>query len=207
MLGDMTFSAAQRNKLAQLLIELGPDAPTLCDGWETKDMAAHLWIRENRVDAAAGMFISKLENRLENLTQETLSRNYEDVVKEWAAGPPRWLKGIDTKMNTMEHFIHYEDVRRANGMTEPQPLSDAANKQLYSALKMLASSALRKSASPVVLHPRGFDRIVTADKKGISANGGDVIRVSGEVGELLLWASGRDVADITINGDASKVAR
>src|SRR5690625_8039236 len=85
MLGDMTFSAAQRNKLAQLLIELGPDAPTLCEGWETKDMAAHLWIRKNRVDAAAGMFISKLENRLENLTQETLSRNYEDVVNEWAA--------------------------------------------------------------------------------------------------------------------------
>ena len=63
MLGDMTFSAAQRNKLAQLLIELGPDAPTLCEGLETKDMAAHLWIREHRVDAAAGMFISKLDNR------------------------------------------------------------------------------------------------------------------------------------------------
>ena len=59
MLGDMTFSNAQRSQLAALLIDLGPNSPTLCEGWETKDLAAHLWIRENRIDAAGGMFISR----------------------------------------------------------------------------------------------------------------------------------------------------
>ena len=207
MLGDMTFSAAQRNKLKELFLHLGPNAPTLCEGWETKDLAAHLWIRENRVDAAAGMFISQLQPRLEHLTEETLARDYEAVVQEWAAGPPRWFKAGDAKMNTMEHFIHHEDVRRANGMTDPQPLSEAANRQLYAALKLLSSSKLRKSQSPVVLYPRGFDRIIVADKKGVSENGSDVTRISGEVGELLLWVSGRDAVDIAIDGDVSKVSR
>lgn len=34
----------------------GPDAPTLCEGWFTRDLAAHLWIREHRLDAAVGMY-------------------------------------------------------------------------------------------------------------------------------------------------------
>lgn len=207
MLGDMTFSNAQRSQLAALLIDLGPNSPTLCEGWETKDLAAHLWIRENRIDAAGGMFISKLEPRLEDLTQKTLERDYEEVVKEWAAGPPKPVKFIDKQMNTSENFIHHEDVRRANGRTTPQPLSQEAQKQLYGSLKMMAPMMLKKSHSPVVLHPRGFDRIVAADKKGVARNGSDVIRVSGEVGELLLWASGRDVVDVTINGDESKIVR
>lgn len=207
MLGAMTFATAQRNQLADLLLELGPEAPTLCEGWETKDMAAHLWIRENRVDAAGGMFIEKLEDRLEDVTEETLDRDYEEVVEAWRQGPPKLLKPFDTKMNTAENFIHHEDVRRANGKTTPQPLSQAAEKQLFGALKMMAPMLLKKSEAPVVLHPRGFDRVIAADRKGVAKNGGDVVRVSGAVGELLLWAYGRDVVDVTINGDAEKVSR
>src|SRR5699024_11859706 len=82
--------------------------------------------------------------------------------------------------------IHHEGARRAYRMTDPTPLSEAANRQLYAALKLLSSSKLRKSQSPVVLYPRGFDRIIVADKKGVSENGSDVTRISGEVGELLL---------------------
>ena len=207
MLGDMTFSSAQRSQLAKLLLDLGPDAPTLCEGWATKDLAAHLWIRENRVDAAGGMFISKLEPRLEQLTNETLERDYEEVVNQWASGPPRVIKLIDSQMNTTEHFIHHEDVRRANGRTDPQPLSQVAEKQLFSSLKMLAPMLLKKSSSPVVLFPRGFDRIVAADKKGVARNGSDVVRVSRDVGELVLWAYGRDVVNLTIAGDESKITR
>ena len=35
--------------------------------------------------------------------------------------------------------------------------------------------------------------------------GDRVVRVSGEVGELLLWAYGRDVVQVTINGDESAI--
>src|SRR5699024_9321863 len=141
--------------------------------------------RENRRAAAGGMVVPQLESRMEDLKEHTLDRDYEDVVNRWSAGPPRQHKPFEVKMNTMKNFIHHEDVRRANGMTDPQPLSQAAQKQLYSSLKMIAPLSLKKSKSPVVLHPRGFDRIVAADKRGVARNGSDVVRVSGEVGELL----------------------
>ncbi|WP_461013210.1 maleylpyruvate isomerase N-terminal domain-containing protein, partial [Trueperella pyogenes] len=51
----MSFSSDERRRLADLLLAKGPDAPTLCEGWFTRDLAAHLWIREHRLDAAVGM--------------------------------------------------------------------------------------------------------------------------------------------------------
>ena len=37
----------ERRQLCDLLEQLGPDAPTLCEGWTTSDMAAHLVLREH----------------------------------------------------------------------------------------------------------------------------------------------------------------
>src|SRR5262249_52743320 len=44
--GAMFFDAVERAELCDLLDELGPDAPTLLDGWTTRDLAAHLVLRE-----------------------------------------------------------------------------------------------------------------------------------------------------------------
>ena len=38
----MTYAQDERAALAALLDETGPDGPTLCEGWQTRDMAAHL---------------------------------------------------------------------------------------------------------------------------------------------------------------------
>ena len=38
----------------------GPDAPTLCEGWTTRDLAAHLVIRERRLDATPGILVPQL---------------------------------------------------------------------------------------------------------------------------------------------------
>lgn len=40
------FDAAERSHLSDLLDELGPEAPTLLAPWTTRDMAAHLVLRE-----------------------------------------------------------------------------------------------------------------------------------------------------------------
>src|ERR1700735_4322129 len=45
----------ERATLCDLLVELGPDAPTLCEGWTTADMAAHLVVRERRPDSGTGL--------------------------------------------------------------------------------------------------------------------------------------------------------
>ena len=43
---------AERAALCDLFLEVGPDAPTLCGAWTTRDLAAHLVVRERRPDAA-----------------------------------------------------------------------------------------------------------------------------------------------------------
>ena len=48
----MSFSDSERQLLADLFLEVGPEAPTLCAGWTTTDLAAHLWVREHRPEAA-----------------------------------------------------------------------------------------------------------------------------------------------------------
>ncbi len=49
-----TFAKRERLLLADLLETAGPDAPTLCEGWRTRDLAAHVVVRERRPDAAGG---------------------------------------------------------------------------------------------------------------------------------------------------------
>ena len=48
----MSFARDERIALCDLLDETGPEAPTLCEGWRTLDLAAHLVLREHRPDAA-----------------------------------------------------------------------------------------------------------------------------------------------------------
>ena len=45
---------AERASLCDLLAEVGPDAPTLCEGWTTALLAAHLVVRERRPDGGPG---------------------------------------------------------------------------------------------------------------------------------------------------------
>ena len=44
----MSYSQEERLALCALLDKSGPDAPTLCEGWTTGDLAAHLVLREHR---------------------------------------------------------------------------------------------------------------------------------------------------------------
>ena len=61
----MSFSDSERQGLADLLLERGPGAPTLCEGWTTTDLVAHLWVREHRPDAILGMFVRPLAGHLD----------------------------------------------------------------------------------------------------------------------------------------------
>ena len=44
----LTFDTRERSNLCDLLDELGPDAATLLTPWTTRDIAAHLYLRESQ---------------------------------------------------------------------------------------------------------------------------------------------------------------
>ncbi|WKE50102.1 TIGR03085 family protein [Corynebacterium tuberculostearicum] len=208
MLGLMSFSSAERAKMVALFHKLGPDAPTLCEGWTTRDLAVHLWVRENRPDAAAGIFVNALSGRLETESRKVAERDFDELVDDWGRGPASYnpVRFVDAQQNFVEHFVHHEDIRRANGMG-PRDFSAHIKQQMHSYLKLLAKVALRKSERPVILQPEGLPRIVAADTHGVADKGDAVVRVSGEVGELILWSFGRDAAEVKIEGEAEAIVK
>lgn len=208
MLGLMSFSSAERTKMVALFHKLGPDAPTLCEGWTTRDLAVHLWVRENRPDAAAGIFVNALSGRLEKESRKVSERDFDELVDDWGRGAAAYnpVRFVDAQQNFVEHFVHHEDIRRANGMG-PRDFSAHIKQQMHSYLKLLAKVALRKSERPVILQPEGLPRIVAADTHGVADKGDAVVRVSGEVGELILWSFGRDAAEVKVEGDAGAIVK
>lgn len=209
MLGCMSFSATERARLADLLLELGPEAPTLCEGWDTRDMAVHLYLRENKPLAAAGMFVPGMSGLLARASAKAGERDYGELVREWADGPERFnpVRFFDPVMNTAEHFVHHEDVRRGDGVARPREFSRVVQEQLYRVLASMAPRALKNSTAPVILHATGFPRIVAADQRGVSADGESVLRIRGDVGELLLWVFGRDVVEMKVEGSLADAVR
>lgn len=201
MLGRMSFSSTERRRLADLLLKLGPDAPTLCEGWNTKDLATHLLLRETRPWLAFGL--------AKNAAAKVGEREYGGIVKEWAAGPGTFnpLRLVDGLVNTAEHFVHHEDVRRGSGEIVPRDFSQAVEKQLHQVLTLVAPRMLAKSATPVVLYPTGHGRVLAAERRGVSEDGESVVGVSGDVGELVLWVFGRDAVRISIEGNISDALR
>lgn len=200
MLVGMSFAQRERSRLAELFLEVGPDAPTLNEGWNTFDLAAHLLIRESKPLALPGMFVDALSGMTEKETSKVKARPYAEVVNEWAAGPPVWIKPFDAAMNTAEHFIHHEDVRRGGREVRPRDFSRTVNAQLLALAKRFGAMTLRKAQAPVILTPPDLPPVTLGDKAGVAQRGDDVLRVSGAPGELLLWVSGRNAAEIELTG-------
>ena len=114
----------ERATLCDLLVERGPDAPTLCEGWCTADLAAHLVARERRPDSGPGIVWPPLAGYTDKVRRAVRDRTpWESLVETVRRGPPLLLRPFDGPMNTVEFFIHAEDVRRAQEGWEPRTIS------------------------------------------------------------------------------------
>src|SRR4029453_3617746 len=123
----VTFAKSERAELCDLLDALGPDAPTLCEGWNAHDLAAHLWIRETDPVGATSMVAKPLAGLLERRMAEVKARwEFAELVNRVRRGPARVsvfaFPGVDEGANTTEFFVHHEDVRRAGN--EPHTSRD-----------------------------------------------------------------------------------
>lgn len=201
----------ERQALCDTFLAVGPDAPTLCEGWATRDLAAHLIVREARPDAAIGIFVPALAGRTDTVMASIASKPWQQVVGMVRSGPPRLspmrLGLIDDATNIGEFFIHHEDVLRAADPSARRDLSAAHQRALWPVLRQLARMGLRKVPVGVQARSDGFG---TAPLRPAPAGAGTVTLV-GAPEELLLAVSGRNasdarLADVEIEGDTDAVA-
>ena len=195
----MSLARDERAALCALLDETGPRAPTLCEGWQTLDLAAHLVLREHRPDAAAGVMGGPLAGHTERVRRTLIDRTpYKQLVDEIRNGPPRLsvfgLPGMDERLNTVEYFVHHEDVRRGADGWEPRDIGAGLTEHLWQRLRA-ARFIFRKAPVGIELvrddlpPDPGHQRVrITAKART------PMVTVTGDPAELTLWAMGRTTA-------------
>ncbi len=194
-----TLAQQERQTLCDLLVERGPDAPTLCEGWRTNDLAAHLVVRERRPDSGPGLVWPPLAGHTDKVRNAVRDRTpWEKLVETVRRGPPLVLRPFDGPMNTVEFFIHVEDVRRAQDGWEPRPISPELADALWA--RVGAGGMAKKVPATIVLSSPG-----RADKE---RGTGPRLTVAGEPGELTMFGAGRQGATrVEISGDADLAAQ
>ncbi|GAA1420761.1 TIGR03085 family metal-binding protein [Streptomyces thermospinosisporus] len=200
-----THAKRERLLLADLLETAGPDAPTLCEGWTTRDLAAHVVVRERRPDAAGGILIKQLAPRLERVMAEFADKPYAELIQLIRTGPPRFspfsLKQVDELSNIVEFYVHTEDVRRAQPDWTPRELDPVFQDALWSRLERTARLMGRGVPTGLVLRrPDG--------QTAVARRGTPVVTVTGEPSELVLFAYGRqNAARVELEGDKDAIAK
>lgn len=194
------LAGSERAELCRLMLEVGPEAPTLNQGWVVLDLAAHLVTREHDLWAAPGIiwggpFVVALDVAMGRRRRQGLAR----LATKLAKGDPIWWRRVPRGVQLTEYYIHHEDVRRANGMS---PRTDRPD--LDGALRRLLPAS-----TPVML--RGMDvgvELVWNDDVIISYGDEPHARLTGPPGELMLYLSGRrSAAEVAIEGDTAAVTR
>ncbi|MBL1097081.1 TIGR03085 family metal-binding protein [Streptomyces coffeae] len=198
-----THAQRERLLLADLLESAGPGAPTLCEGWTTQELAAHLVVRERRADAAGGLVIKPLAARLARVQAEFAAKPYEELLQLFRTGPPRMspfaLKQVDEAANSLEFYVHGEDVRRAQPDWAPREVDPVFANALWSRIERAARVFGRRSPVGLVLRrPDG--------RTAVAHRGTPVVTVTGEPAELALFLYGRQgAARVELDGDKEAV--
>ncbi len=194
------FASSERQRLCDTLERVGPDAPTLCSPWLTRDLAAHLVVRERRPDVSAGIVLPALAGRLERVQSGYAAWEWPRLVNEVRSGPPAWspasLALVDEAMNTAEFYVHHEDVLRGGPGWSARELSSGLESALWGILSKVARLHFARSLVGVVLVAPSHGR----QQVHAMTDLGTVV-ISGTPGELMLYSFGRrGVAKVDLSG-------
>ena len=203
----MSWVEGERHSLAAEFRAADPDAPTLCAGWTTRHLCAHLVQREHAM----------LRNVWDQVTTKTPGEErfmrrlvddagtpdgYAALVDTFAAGPSRHsLMGrFDETLNFLEYVVHHEDLRRGSGPVVPRDLPAAELDEIWRRARPILKRAYRKAPVGVELAPDGG--VVVAVRSGP----GGVVTVAGSPVELLMHAFGRrGAAEVRVDGSTDDV--
>jgi uncharacterized protein (TIGR03085 family) len=213
----VSYSRVERLALCDLLDRKGPDAPTLCQGWTTGDLAAHLVLREHRPDAAAGVLGGPLAGYTARVQQRIKERtSFRHLVRTIRSGPPLLsfmsLPGMDERTNAVEYFVHHEDIRRAAPDWTPRQLSQGESDMLWQRLRM-ARFMLRKAPVGVELARDDVEGAELANGHGhpyriTAKNATPAVTVIGSPAELTMWVMGRTTAArVRLDGTEAAVSK
>ncbi len=182
------WARVEREALCDLFVAVGPDAPTLCGDWKTRDLAAHLTLRERRPDAAGGILFKPLAGRTEKVQHEIAAQPWDELVATVRKGPPIFsptaFAPVDRLVNTIEFFVHHEDVCRAQDGWEPRSLDPGLEDELWRAVSRMGRMLARRvDVGVTAARPDGRDATL---RKGTPN-----VVVIGPPSEVVLFCYGR----------------
>jgi uncharacterized protein (TIGR03085 family) len=194
----------ERQELCDLLLEVGPEAPTLCAGWTTRDLAAHLVVRESRPDAAVGILVKPLAGYADSVQAKVAMRPWPELVRDVRTGPPLLsvfrLPGAQGLADPFEFAVHHEDVRRARPGWVPRELPTGEQDLLWQRLARAGRLLARKSPVGVALRRSDTGEMIIA-KAGTPS-----VTLVGEPLELVLRLYGRSECLVDVEGPEGAVA-
>jgi uncharacterized protein (TIGR03085 family) len=197
-----SLARRERHALCDLALEVGEDAPTLCGEWTVKELVAHLLVRETRPWAAAGIVMPPLAGLTER-SMERIARRDFGVLVEKLRDPGLTMyrvPPVEVAFNTLEYFVHHEDVRRAGTGREPRELSDADLGLIWKLGRGSGKLMARRLGVPVTI------RRTDTGAEAVLRPGDSPVVVSGPPGEVVLFLFGRDYAqDLSFEGPAERV--
>ena len=200
------FASFERQGLCDTFERVGPDAPTLCSPWLTRNLAAHLVVRERRPDVAGAIWLPALTGRLERVQNGYAAWDWPRLINEVRSGPPAWsptsLRLVDEAINTAEFFVHHEDVLRGGPSWSARELPCDLKSALWGIVSKVARLQLARSRVGVVLVAPSYGERQVHGQTDL----GTVV-ITGTPGELLLYTFGRrSSALVDVSGSEEALA-
>lgn len=199
-----SMARTERAALCDLALQLGEDQPTLSGDWTVKDLMVHLLVREGS-PGAIGILVPQLA-KLTDLASDRLDKqDLAVLVERVRSGPPTLsplrVPKIDKMTNTIEFYIHHEDIRRSQPTWEPRVLSPREENALWKLVGLMGKALVRSAKVGVVL-----ERSDTGERTTLKNDDPSVV-VAGLPSELALYVYGRkDAAQVELIGDMATVA-
>jgi uncharacterized protein (TIGR03085 family) len=204
----MGWVQTEKKALAATLRRSDPLGDTLCAGWDTRRLLAHLVQREqDHLGAALDALARPEPGRERNLGRlvagAATPEGYTALVDRFVAGPSRWspFTWAAEQVNLLEYVIHHEDVRRGGpAASPPRVLPAQQNRAVWKQLPLMARLRFRTAPVGVVL-------AVPAGARATVKGGTPAVTLSGEPVELALHLSGRrSAAHVQLGGPPETVA-
>jgi uncharacterized protein (TIGR03085 family) len=199
-----SLARAERHRLCDLALELGPDAPTLSGDWTVKELVVHLLVRERSPVAAPGILVPALSGLTDRASRKLAREDLSGLVEKLRHPRLTWagIPGVDQLVNTAEFFVHHEDIRRAQPGWKPRDLAEAEQRALWKVVGVGGRALVRPAGVPVTVKHAGTGATT------VLRGGDDPVVLTGPPAELMLFLYGRaEVEGLEFSGPPESVAR